>query len=75
MSQYSIQDRTGWIERTDFAVEESLFHLSHKIDLIQHLQPVGRGDLPPDVEPGIAELFCRDAVAIFQFTQDVNEEL
>lgn len=63
------------MELTNFAIEESLFHLSHKVDLIQDLQSVRWGDLSPDIEPSIAELFRGDAVAVFQFAQDMNQEL
>lgn len=49
---------------TDFTIQILFFHLAHKVDLVENLQPVGRCDLPSDVLASFSQLIRCDSVAI-----------
>lgn len=64
----------GEVTRTDFTVQILLFHLSHKVDLVENLQPVGRGDLTSYILTSVSQLVSCYSMAVLQFTEDMDEK-
>lgn len=54
--------------RTEFSIEELLFHLPHEVNLIDDLESMFWGDLAAHVLASFAEFVCGDAMTVLKFT-------
>lgn len=62
-------------ELTNLFINELLFHLTDKIDFVQHLKLGWRSDLASDILSSFSELLGSYSVAIFKITKYVNEQV